>query len=372
MGIPRNSLSSHDYVQTLKGQKLRFPDLDGLVQDWPKGINPQYAVLKQVHDAELGVLLGDSKRYAALVACDCAYNAATWWPNASFDAMRVMSHLVGWLYVWDSEIDSPEFSDLQTDWDAGEKYRQETIRHLTAYLGPDGIPGTGVRAEHLSAPLASFNPVGEATACRLSPGLKQYFLDELLRFVDATGAEQRYELSGRAPTIEEYLPLRMGTSAVAATAVLIEYVYANHPCMVLGRVTRSKWLTYICAGKYMMEIDLGEALRKDEDVQRIYHETNFLVSLMNDLFSLRRELMFPFYNLQVAVDELYKLLAGSAAELEAAAQRAIRRYPDRRGDLEAFVTGAKTMVTGNMAWSKYITRYGLGISKFDGTTEITI
>lgn len=134
----------------------------------------------------------------------------------------------------------------------------------------------------------------------------------------------------------------------------------------------------------MMGIDLGDALRKDNDVQRIYHETNFLVSLMNDIFSLRRELMFPFYSnavavlyhqhkdLQVAVDELYKLLAGSAAELEAAAQRAIRRYPGRRGDLEAFVTGAKTMVTGNMAWSKYITRYGLGISKFDGTTEITI
>lgn len=55
MGIPRNSLSSHDYVQTLKGQKLRFPDLDGLVQDWPKGINPQYEVLKKVHDAEVGV-----------------------------------------------------------------------------------------------------------------------------------------------------------------------------------------------------------------------------------------------------------------------------------------------------------------------------
>lgn len=288
------------------------------------------------------------------------------------------------MYVWDSEIDSPEFSDLQTNWDAGEKFRQEAIRHLTAYLGPDGIPHTGVRAEHLSAPLASFNPVGEATACRLSPSLKQYFLDELLRYVDATGAEQRYELSGRAPTMEEYLPLRMGTSAVAAAAVLIEYVYAKHPYMVLGRIARSKWLRSICAGRYMMGIDLGDALRKDNDVQRIYNETNFLVSLMNDLFSLRRELMFPFYSnavavlyhqnqdLQVAVDELYRLLAGSAAELEAAAQRAIRRYPHRRGDLEAFVTGAKTMVTGNIAWSKYITRYGLGISKFDGTTEITI
>jgi hypothetical protein len=46
-------LGSHDYVQTLKGQKLRFPDLDGLVKGWPTGFSSHYEVLKQVHNAEL-------------------------------------------------------------------------------------------------------------------------------------------------------------------------------------------------------------------------------------------------------------------------------------------------------------------------------
>ncbi|KAF3929352.1 hypothetical protein ABW19_dt0200255 [Dactylella cylindrospora] len=46
-------LGSHDYVQTLKGQQLVFPDFDGLVKHWPAGLNPHYEILRQIQDAEL-------------------------------------------------------------------------------------------------------------------------------------------------------------------------------------------------------------------------------------------------------------------------------------------------------------------------------
>lgn len=46
-------LGSHDYVQTLKGQTLRFPNLDGLVKTWPTGFSSHYDALKQVHNAEM-------------------------------------------------------------------------------------------------------------------------------------------------------------------------------------------------------------------------------------------------------------------------------------------------------------------------------
>lgn len=45
----KHMTTSHDYVQTLKGQKLRFPDLDGLVQGWPQGLNPNYDAVKKIH-----------------------------------------------------------------------------------------------------------------------------------------------------------------------------------------------------------------------------------------------------------------------------------------------------------------------------------
>jgi hypothetical protein len=104
---------------------------------------------------------------------------------------------------------------------------------------------------------------------------------------------------------------------------------------------------------------------------------------MNDMFSLRRELRYPFYNnvvavlyhqyqdLQTAVDTTYKILQESAAAFEAAATRATERYPDRP-DLKLWIQGAKTMVTGNITWSLFIRRYSLEVQDLDGTTEITI
>lgn len=56
------NLGSHDYVQTLKGQKLTFPDFDGLLQDFPTGISPHYETLKGVINAELKMYVDHSIR----------------------------------------------------------------------------------------------------------------------------------------------------------------------------------------------------------------------------------------------------------------------------------------------------------------------
>ncbi|KAF7355592.1 Terpene cyclase [Mycena sanguinolenta] len=352
----RLDLGSHDYVQTLKGQKLRFPNFDGLVKDYPRGISPHYEVLKEMTNAELELLVGPGPRYDALVACDCALNSATWFPNATFDALRLNAWFVAFLYVWDDEFDSPHFSDLGQDPDASEKLRLDTIEHIKKYLG-DKRPQTGIKAEDVHMIIASFNPVGEAAGFRMNRGQRKVFMDECIRYVLASGDEQRSELSGRAPTIEQYMHIRMGTSAVSAIVALIEY---------------------------MTGIDLGDELRADDDITLVREATNCVINIMNDVFSLRRELIFPFYNnavavlyhenqdLQKAVDETYKIVADAVANLEAAHTRLLKKYPGRREDLEVFVTGAKGMCTGNIEWSKRIRRYHLGVPRFDGTTEITL
>ncbi|KAK7957686.1 terpenoid synthase [Apiospora saccharicola] len=360
----KDIMGSHDYVQTLKGQKLRFPDFDRLLRDWPRGISPHYEALKKIHDEELTQLLGPgSKRLEAAIAAKFSLNAATWWPNSSFDAVRFASYLVAWLYVWDNETDSPEFNqDVSLNWEAGEKFRAETLEHIRAYLADNNTPGGGgqkeiPRAEQISSALASFNPVGEPAAFRMTRGQRMLFMHQLLRFVQATGSEQRSEQSGVAPTIDEYLPTRMGTSGVESISACIEY---------------------------MVNVDLGDYLRADPDVQTIYAENNCIISMMNDAFSLRRELRFPFYNnalavlyheyqdLQAAMDQTYEIVKASVRRLDSAAERLLERYPDRRADLEAFIAGAKTMCTGNIEWSIRNKRYNLGLSKCDGTTEIVI
>jgi hypothetical protein len=105
---------------------------------------------------------------------------------------------------------------------------------------------------------------------------------------------------------------------------------------------------------------------------------------MNDLFSLKKELRYPFYNnavavlyhehqdLQTAVDETYRIILRSIGKLEAAATRALERYPARREDLTKWIDGCKSMCTGNIAWSLQIARYALQVPNLDGTTEIII
>lgn len=44
----------------------------------------------------------------------------------------------------------------------------------------------------------------------------------------------------------------------------------------------------------MVNVDLGDYLKADPDVQTIYGENNCIISMMDDVFSLRRELRFPF------------------------------------------------------------------------------
>lgn len=48
--------------------------------------------------------------------------------------------------------------------------------------------------------------------------------------------------------------------------------------------------------RYMVGINLGDSLREDPDINNIHDQTNMIISVTNDLFSLRKELQFPFYN----------------------------------------------------------------------------
>ncbi|KAK8106558.1 isoprenoid synthase domain-containing protein [Apiospora kogelbergensis] len=376
----KHMTTSHDYVQTLKGQKLRFPDLDGLVQGWPQGLNPNYDAVKKIHHEnikgmpELGkradsLIKGKFYRhytftipYWALTSHSRLHIVSFFWPTANFDELLFMSNLVAWMYIWDDEMDSPEFNDLSRDFQAGEAIRRDTIRYIEASLDPNGQPeAISPDSTYLPALLTSFAPVAEAASSGMTPGQRRLFLNELIHAVNSTGIEQAAELSGKIPTIDEYIPLRMGTSAVSVLAVCIEY---------------------------MAGIDLGDEIRAQPSIKQIYREVNCTVSLMNDLYSLRRELQHPFYHnanncsvavlyhqyqdLQTAVDKTYELIEATVARLRATAAEIQMLYPERREDLLAFVAGAQSSITGNMAWSLANKRYDLGISKCDGTAEITI
>ncbi|KAJ6558270.1 hypothetical protein B0H19DRAFT_1070801 [Mycena capillaripes] len=139
-------------------------------------------------------------------------------------------------------------------------------------------------------------------------------LDELHRYMDTCETEQLSELSGRAPTLEEYLESHMRTSAVG----------------------------------YTVGIDLGDTIRGDRYVRVVFAETVFNAAVLDE------EQIHQ--DLQKAVDETCKMILHSILRLEEVTKQALYRHSDRQEDLTTWLEGCKNMCTGNMAWSLRIAR----------------
>lgn len=119
------------------------------------------------------------------------------------------------------DTDNPELTDLVSDLNASNSFRNASITHFERYLADNPRPGNP--ADPPAPPtLRSFNPIGEAAAFRMTRGQRLRLLSELHRYMEACETEQHSELSGRAPTIEEYLPCRMGTSAAGFVVANLE------------------------------------------------------------------------------------------------------------------------------------------------------
>ncbi|EPS35637.1 hypothetical protein H072_10922 [Dactylellina haptotyla CBS 200.50] len=366
--MPLN-LGSHDYVQTLKGQTLIFPNLDELFKSWPTGISPYYKGLRRRYGNELAKIYGKgSKHYEVLMAVDVSLLASIWAPYASVDRLPAFQGQASFLYVFDDELDTPIHSDLLYDLDAGNRFRAKTIAYMKSILG-DNPKGSASTAEansrksslpaNLELAIQSFGAVAKPIAPFLTKRQRELYLQANISYVNGTGEEQRVELSGCAPNIGEYMGIRAATGGVKSMIAVLEYA---------------------------LEIDLEDEIGYDPDVDTLYEEANIIIFLCNDLFSLRRELAYPFYcnsvavlyhehkDLQVAVDETFKMISDSKSMFDATANRLLERYDShpKLDALEALVNGLKLMSTGNVAWSKQAKRYSLGVEKFDGATSITI
>ncbi|KAF3934723.1 hypothetical protein ABW20_dc0106445 [Dactylellina cionopaga] len=364
--MPLN-LGSHDYVQTLKGQTLVFPNVDGLFKGWPTGISPYYKALRRNYGSDMAKLYGKgSKHYEVLMAVDVSLLASTWAPYSSFKRLPAFQGQASFLYIFDDELDTPTHSNLLYDMDAGNKFRARAIAYMTSILGDnsgndklsDGLDATPLPA-NLEKAIKSFGTVAKPIAPFLTKRQRAQYLKESISYVNGTAEEQRVELSGCVPTIEEYMEIRGATGGVKSMIAVLEYA---------------------------LKIDLGDDIGYDPDVYTLYDECNVIICLCNDLFSLRRELAYPFYcnavailyhehqNIQAAVDETFKMISDSTVMFEAAANRMLEKYATHPnlGAVEAFISGLKLICTGNVTWSSQTRRYQLGVDKFDGTTSITI
>lgn len=310
----------------------------------------------------------DKARRGRLEASDFASFAALWWPHASLEKLEILAYLVIWLFTWDDEIDEPTGA-FSTDFTGAQAYRERTLRFVGHCLGLNDTSSSlsgGDKHEDALLPqneiVQSFDVIGSALRASYNRGQCQRFHDEMARFMAASEDEQAGRLTGHIPSLDEYWSFRLGTSAV--------YIGS-------------------AAGEYSISSRIPDTLmRSDATMQTIWDETNVIISITNDLLSLRKEMQLD------CIDSIVPLVFASTGDVQRAVSEAVgalraarerfddaaedlmaRRYEheDTRSQVEEFIKVQRSNCVGNLVWrwaSRSPSRSGLRTTSKGLTSSI--
>lgn len=244
--------------------------------------------------------------------------------------------LVIWLFTWDDEIDEPTGA-MTDDFKAAEQYREETEQFVKTCLQ---LAQPSEKSQARNPIVSSFQEIGDALCVAYSEEQRQRFYTEIVYFMRMSRIEQNIRLAGRLPSLEEYWKFRMGTSAVA-----------------IG----------VAAGEYANLCTLPARIMDSTTMRKIWDETNIIISITNDLLSLRKEIR------QGCVDSVVPLTcAASKMDLNTAIKTVVAQLQESkiRFDIAArdlkvenqnesaatkvnigyFIRVCQTNSTGNLLW----------------------
>lgn len=247
--------------------------------------------------------------------------------------------------MWDDEIDHSD-GTMCDEFGAAQLYRDQTLAYMRYSLGLND----SLHDPSITNPIIlNFGPVGDALRNIYTREQRQRVYDTMQLFMNMSEHEQRLRLSGAIPSVEDFWRYRLGSSAVPV-------------CLGFNE--------FSCEG-----MNLPRDFYEDVDVKKIQKYTNTIVSTVNDLLSLKKEIrrgaidsLIPIYlhkvgNLQTAVEMVVAFLVDEINGMDEAALSLFKCYEiadeDLKKQVKNYVDGCKHYMTGNMAWSLETGRYGV-------------
>ncbi|KAI0486517.1 terpenoid synthase [Xylaria cf. heliscus] len=341
------SCNREDLLKLMRGSSIKIPDLRPMISHWPQGVHPEAERLRKLVVNDVNRILsptGDEDRISKVQESALELFAASWWAYAPFDALYIGARLAIWLFTWDDETDSLEFTSLMGNYDRACEFRKETLAYLKASLSKERTyPLSDISTNTI---ITNFEPVAEALLKCYNDRQLADITNDLLFYINMCEEEHKTQEAGRLPSVDEYLERRMGSGAVRVCLGLTEYA---------------------CG------IRLPDEIMKHEAMVAIWHETNLSISITNDILSLKKEIdqsqvdtVVPLLaarlgSVQDAINHAVDLLQSSVHRLEEAEQYLLRQLPDTPGlydDVESFIRGCKYACTTNLNWSLKSSRYG--------------
>ncbi|KAL2172130.1 hypothetical protein VTG60DRAFT_131 [Thermothelomyces hinnuleus] len=251
-------------AETLSGQVLHIPDLRPAFALWKQGVNPNHEWVKTAVEERLEGLIENKEVLAKVKAADITLFASGLFPTASAEDLKTAAFYYVWLFLWDDVIDGAE-AEGAGDVLAAEAYCRRSVAFVRRALGVDG-PETAFCPEE-GAPTRiceSFGDVGRRIVergCRAEQ--RRGLFEQLREYMEGCLTEYKWRSSGRVPSVEQFYSWRLKTSSVDAMLEL---------CRIINN------------------IDLPNDILGSEEHAAMGRSVNKLLIIINELFSLRKEL----------------------------------------------------------------------------------
>ncbi|KAI1291144.1 terpenoid synthase [Xylaria venustula] len=346
--------SREELVASIRGTKMVIPDFQSLLSHWPAQVHGEVGRLHEDVKRRLQSIFPsteDKRRVEWLRACKLDLFGASWWPCASYGNLVITTAVAVWLFAWDDETDSLEFSHLLKNFKKSCKFRKDTIRYIEAALSLSPDPDILNNASN-DRLITNFLPVGQAIA--------RSYDDQLRFFIEMNEEEHQHQMTAALPSVEDYIRRREGSSATRVCLALTEYAVGFR---------------------------LPAAIMDSIEMQTIWHEANMIISTMNDVLSLKKEVdqsqvdtLIPLLSMrlgsvQAAVTKATEMVCSSIERFDAMERQLLQSClsnPQLQDNVRVYIDNCKYACTANLNWSLSTGRYKLNVPSLRGGVRITL
>ncbi|KAM0353522.1 hypothetical protein ACHAPU_001534 [Fusarium lateritium] len=328
-------LSQAAIVSALRGQTLRIPNLFTLFRSWPNPqgrVNSHHEHVKPIVDQAVDRMAVTYPLIARRKADDIAHLACSLYPQAPKPQIEALTLYTTWLVCWDDAVDANE-GDLAGDFARAERWRRLTMRMVREALAVDEACIAELDGDPINGVFRDFGSRMCETAQR---DQRRLLHDEIQFFTESCAVEQELRLASHVPDFEPYIKLRIGT------------VGGRMLCSLVPYATQER---------------LPGALSSAPEINQIWTQVCVLLSLLNDILSLKKELrtdcvinavaamMEPDMALDMVVTRLEERMGLTVKELDDAAQKLFEKtesHEDLKPPVKRYVDGCRAIVTGTL------------------------
>ncbi|EEH16237.2 hypothetical protein PABG_06324 [Paracoccidioides brasiliensis Pb03] len=330
-------------IDLLKGQSFTIPYLSKAFPGWYVGINQHY---EKIHAEESTFLdkwverenLREMAKKVNLTLC-----IACFFPRTTEERLQILFEKMAWFFAFDDDADSFLRADEFAD--------QQVVPFLKYWINPERSG-----PEPIVLPCCYiYRSCGPKLAVGWSEASKEQFMDTTIEYVNCL-FEVSKQRETYLPSIEEYIEGRIINIGVYPTLDLIPFASG---------------------------IEIPQETLRHEAVQTIRYHVVRIVSLTNDLFSIRKEIkdnqfdnILPLLvmrrgmTMQEAADYTVELIKESYRIVNEAQKRLPALEGKAKDDLAEYIEQCKDQATGSVWFHELSPRY-LGQGAY-GEQEIRV